>query len=355
MFLASALFVGSVFLTSSPLPEAQIVGLSILGDGAIAIASLMIVFSVYVFRSHLEPPVFHPFFLGFSFLYLSSLLDFLTGFRAVPTEILPFQALMSVLGAGSLVVGFGLWLNRYESRGKLLTENEATLRQRSRQLSLLNRMLQHDLRNDLNVIEGHVQIAREHVDSTGERYLETAKRATGEAMELTRTAGEFMETIFENQRGTEPVELGGVLKGQLERIRESYPEVNLQVGNRPAEPVRVVANEMLGSVLRNLLVNAIVHNDKEVPEITVSVEKQGERIQLRVADNGPGVPEDRKADLFGQGEKGLESSGTGIGLYLVHTLIETYGGDVWIADNDPEGAVFVVELRVAGDSTPALS
>jgi signal transduction histidine kinase len=75
------------------------------------------------------------------------------------------------------------------------------------------------------------------------------------------------------------------------------------------------------------------------------------------------VPEDIRADIFGKGEKGLESKGTGIGLYLVTQLLEEYGGEVWVEDregqspsgnrpgaddNDPSGAVFVVELvRVA--------
>lgn len=42
--------------------------------------------------------------------------------------------------------------------------------------------------------------------------------------------------------------------------------------------------------------------------------------------------------------KGLDSGGTGIGLYLVNTLVDNYGGDVWIEDNDPKGAVFTVSL-----------
>jgi signal transduction histidine kinase len=43
----------------------------------------------------------------------------------------------------------------------------------------------------------------------------------------------------------------------------------------------------------------------------------------------------------------LQSGGTGLGLYLVRTLIDAYGGAVWVEDNDPEGAVFVVELPIA--------
>ena len=70
-------------------------------------------------------------------------------------------------------------------------------------------------------------------------------------------------------------------------------------------------------------------------------------VRVRVADNGPGVPAERKDEIFGRGAKGTDSGGTGIGTYLVETLVTRYGGDVWVEDNEPQGAVFVVELPVA--------
>jgi signal transduction histidine kinase len=111
--------------------------------------------------------------------------------------------------------------------------------------------------------------------------------------------------------------------------------------------VEVVGNDMLGSVFRNLLRNATQHNDKTPPEVTVSAAEHDDIVEVRIADNGPGVPDAQKDEIFGRGEKGLESSGAGIGLYLVQSLVDTYGGDVFVEDNDPEGAVFVVELPIA--------
>ena len=70
-----------------------------------------------------------------------------------------------------------------------------------------------------------------------------------------------------------------------------------------------------------------------------------DRVTVRIADNGPGVRDEIKEEIFGKGQKGLESAGTGIGLYLVRTLLDAYGGAVWVEDNQPEGAVFVVELQ----------
>jgi signal transduction histidine kinase len=144
-----------------------------------------------------------------------------------------------------------------------------------------------------------------------------------------------------------------VLEDVLDEIRSTRAEAVVTVeGSIPRETV--LANEMLDSVVRNVLKNAIQHNDEDVPAVTASAtarragegERQGDAVVVRIADNGP-VPDGQKASIFGKGEKGLESAGTGIGLYLVRTLVDTYGGDVRVEDSDPEGAVFVVELPTA--------
>lgn len=109
-----------------------------------------------------------------------------------------------------------------------------------------------------------------------------------------------------------------------------------------------MANDMLESVFRNLLKNAIQHNDASVPEVIVSGRERDDDVVVRVADNGPGVPDTQKDDIFGKGEKGLESEGTGVGLYLVQTLVDDYGGSVWVDDNEPTGAIFVVTLQKGG-------
>lgn len=101
---------------------------------------------------------------------------------------------------------------------------------------------------------------------------------------------------------------------------------------------------MLESVFRNLLKNAVQHNHTGHPRITVSMSETDGSATVRIADNGPGIPDDRKEQIFDHGEKGLDSEGTGIGTYLVKRLVTQYGGDVWIEDNDPTGSIFVVTL-----------
>jgi signal transduction histidine kinase len=131
----------------------------------------------------------------------------------------------------------------------------------------------------------------------------------------------------------------------VNEVRSTYEDVVLTTdGGIPDVEVR--ADDMLGSVFRNLLTNAIEHNDEAVREVTVAATATDGRVVVRVADNGPGIPDDRKDAIFEEGEKGLDSEGTGLGLYLVETLVERYDGDIRVEDNEPKGAVFVVELPV---------
>jgi signal transduction histidine kinase len=95
--------------------------------------------------------------------------------------------------------------------------------------------------------------------------------------------------------------------------------------------VPVFANEMLSSVFANLLTNAIQHNDASDPAVAVSATATDDEVVVRVADNGPGIPDDRKAEVFERATT-LDDDGSGLGLYLVGTLVDQYGGEVWVED-----------------------
>ncbi|MFB6092472.1 MAG: PAS domain S-box protein [Haloquadratum sp.] len=235
-------------------------------------------------------------------------------------------------------------------------EYERKLKEQRDNLDVLNQILRHDIRNDLQLVTAYADFLEGHVDEEGTEYVEKIQRNATNAVELTRTARDMADVMLSTEANRQPVDLRNALEGELDDVRSEHPDAAITVeGAVPAATVR--ANEMLGSVFRNLLTNAIQHNDKDIPEVTVSVVEDGDgdgdgdgdegTVTVRVADNGPGVPDDRKKSIFGKGEKGLESAGTGIGLYLVDTLVDRYGGDVWVEDNEPEGSVFVVELPLA--------
>ncbi|AXR79988.1 PAS domain S-box protein [Natrarchaeobaculum sulfurireducens] len=220
---------------------------------------------------------------------------------------------------------------------------EQRLERQRDNLSMLNQIVRHDIRNELQLVLAYTETLEEYVKEGGQQYVEQVLNSARNAVEITEEARDVAQVTLKG--GVEPtsVDLLCTLNAQIDEVRSSYESAVIQTrGELPA--VDVVADNMLDSVFRNLLKNAIEHNDSEVPEVTVSVTDTDDHVVIHVADNGPGIPDERKDSVFERGEMGLESDGTGLGLYLVETLVDGYGGTVWIEDNDPNGTVFNVEL-----------
>jgi len=132
--------------------------------------------------------------------------------------------------------------------------------------------------------------------------------------------------MLQSEMDRHAVRLSVVLEREIENARSTHDNALVRL-ERPLPDVDVLADDMLESVFRNLLTNAVRHNDKEVPEVIVLVDRHNEGVLVRIADNGPGIPDERKAEIFEQGEMGLDSDGTGLGLYLVDVLVDRYGED----------------------------
>ena len=222
--------------------------------------------------------------------------------------------------------------------------NRERIERQNEQLELLNRVVRHDIRNDMSVVTGYAELLEEHVDDAGHAHLETLLEHSEHVVELTKEARTLMKAMLdESDADEESVLLDDVLRSQVSEVRSGYEDATVTVETALPD-VTVRGNEMLASVFRNLLRNAVQHNDSPDPTVRVSVEEAAETVKVHVADDGPGVPEDQKDAIFGKGEQGIESSGTGLGLYFVRTFVEQFGGEVWVSGNDPEGAVFTVEL-----------
>lgn len=247
---------------------------------------------------------------------------------------------------------FSLLLNRIEqavshvqAQTELARRKELLEEQRDN-LEILNEVLRHDIRNDLQIITAYSDMLTDCVDGEGTEYLQTIRESAKNAVELTMTAGKIADVMITQGLDRHRIHLKTVLEEEIKAIRSTNRSVTIETEGELSDQ-EVLADQMLEAVFRNLLKNSVQHNDRDAPEVIVSTTPQDDMIEVRIADNGPGVSDNQKEPIFGKGEQGLESEGTGMGLHLVDTLVSEYGGDVWVEDNEPEGAVFVVTLPVA--------
>ena len=202
-------------------------------------------------------------------------------------------------------------------------------RRRQQRLSVLNRVLRHNLRNDLNVVRGHVEMASDEVEGSVAESLERARRKTDEVIEL----GEKARTI-ERALDTGDDDAGGVkLRPTVERIVADLGSD----GEQPAITIDVPADlEIRGSarlvegVFRSLVENAVHHNEEGRPSVVVEVldvDRGSAVARIAVRDDGPGIPNQELAAIEHGDESALEH-GSGLGLWLVSWGVSSLGGDV---------------------------
>jgi signal transduction histidine kinase len=232
--------------------------------------------------------------------------------------------------------------NAEQRREEVVAERE--------QLALLNQILRHDIRNDVNIVQLSGELLYERIQPPGEDHLDRILNAATHVQELIDAIGGFATQIQQSEASLTSSNLSKVVADEVEKVEATYQgrPTNVRITGVQTFPseVSVRATPLLSSVLSNLLNNAILHNDKSTVEIDVSIDTRDDTVVVRISDNGPGVPDEKKRTLFRRREKGSESPGSGMGLYLVDKLVESYDGSVWIEDNQPEGAVFCVELPV---------
>jgi PAS domain S-box-containing protein len=225
--------------------------------------------------------------------------------------------------------------------------HQRRLEEQNDKLEVLLRLVRHDIGNDVQAIQGYAGVLADRVeDETARDAAEVVLTSADHAVELTRTVRDLVETVIDGGDGTEPVELSSVLDRELDDVQTGNRSVLVERASTIPR-ITVEADGMLGSVFRNVLRNAVDHAVEEPVRITVDVVEREDWVTVHVADDGPGIPDDRKDAVLGKGEQGVDSTGTGIGLYLVEVLVDGYGGEVWIEDNEPRGTVVCIELPKA--------
>lgn len=239
---------------------------------------------------------------------------------------------------------------------------EQELKEQRDSLESLNAMVRHDIRNDLQLTLSSLELLGMHVGAEGQDHLQTAIESTEQAIRLTNSAREIADVLLQSGTTRQPIPLAEILTEEIADLRETNSNAEIRIdGTLPQ--VAVQADEMLPSLFRNILSNAIQHSDNPSPTVVVSAsvstapedsQLDGPSVSVRITDDGPGIPPENRDKIFEKGKKGTDSDGTGIGLYLVKRLVEGYDGRIAVesADDELGGATFVVELLLAEEDTP---
>jgi PAS domain S-box-containing protein len=217
--------------------------------------------------------------------------------------------------------------------------------QRRERVAVLNRVLRHDLRNGMNVVRGAAAQLRDTLDGDAAALAGSVyDRADGLLALAERTRA--IERSLDHDTATDgPVDLAAAARRSVGRVRAEHPQADVTL----SAPEHVVADgeALLADAVHDVVENAVVHSDHDSPTVDVSVGVDGDDVVVRVADDGPGIPDTERRLLTGDDEITQLNHASGLGLWLVNWAVTHSGGELAIEDADPRGSVVTVRVPAA--------
>lgn len=219
-----------------------------------------------------------------------------------------------------------------------VTERET----REQRLQVLNRVLRHNLRNDLDAITGYAEMLAEPERQASE-YAEQIQTIARNLLGLGEKAREI-ESMVATQHERESDRLDRVIEDVIAEVQSDCPTCKIHVDSGADD--QLVDGPTLRGVIRELVENACKHTDASAcqVEITATVEPSRERpLVITVSDEGPGIPDHELKPVEEGGETPLEH-GSGLGLWLVDWGVRTLNGEIEFETAEPRGTVATVRL-----------
>jgi len=207
--------------------------------------------------------------------------------------------------------------------------NESELARREKLVSVLDRVLRHNLRNDVTVIRGRIrQLARKH-DVEG-YVTEPLVGKLDRLIDLSETARR-LDDIATSEFDREPTDVTELARQVAGTVEAEFTTASVRV--RGKDGLRALAMPSLSTALRELVENGVKHSTADTPVVRVSVEQTPDAIEITVSDNGPGLPEQEQRLLQAGIETKLEH-GSGLGLWLVYWIVSGHDGSIETAVSD---------------------
>jgi len=250
-----------------------------------------------------------------------------------------FQVTMHPLhdAAGEIVAATGVARDRARELAC-----ERTLHETSRFSGLYLDLLGTDIYNTSMVAATIIGMLRERLSGEEAELAQRVKNSIEQGITVIKNV-ELLNTLNKHQIRLEPVDLDAAIRSQIKR----HAGINIHYEGGSC---MVWANPLLEHVISNLVSNSIKFGGMEV-QIDIRVVETENIVTLAVTDNGIGIPDHLKLNIFDRFNQSSKSTpgSRGLGLHIVKTLVKNYGGRVWAADRVPgkpeEGAAIKVILQ----------
>lgn len=214
---------------------------------------------------------------------------------------------------------------------------------RERRLEVMNRVLNHNLRNKMNLIEGYATLLRQELpEGEHTKPLEVMKETTGDLMGLAEAVRKIDHTLSTGDPDGGTIDLNDRLRAILSRFTDQYPDATFDLSVPDDDTLNVGAVGFVTAIEEGIE-NAVKHNDGPNPTVEIRVEKPSAKwIEIEIEDDGPGIPE-HEMHVLDRGETSLTHADR-LGIWLMYWVVNKAGGEFSVATGESEGTT--LRMRV---------
>lgn len=221
---------------------------------------------------------------------------------------------------------------------------------REHRLQVLHRILRHNLRNEVNVVDANAELLAERLDDDSLAELVAEIRQRAERLEhLSDEAGRINRIFEDPERSRQALDVRPIIERVVETATTANPAAEVDIA--VPEGVAVTATPHLELALSELVENAIEHHDGADPRVRLATatppDATGDWVALEVADDGPEIPATERRTVTGGQEPTQLDHGSGLGLLLVRWITDASGGTVEIGESDLGGNAVRLRLKRA--------
>ncbi len=233
-------------------------------------------------------------------------------------------------------------------QNEVLEESLSSLEQSHQSNSKMMRIIVHDLRNPVGAIIPLSDLLYYSGEITDKENLEVTTLIKESASRAMMLINELMHLNISSDDHKERLELHTVIQYCVELLQQKAREKEQRIYTSLCPAIITGDREKLWRVFSNLITNAIKFSNRG-GVIYVDMQCNAERVSIAIQDDGIGIPDALKEDLFNlsetikrQGTSGEESFG--LGLFICKQIVDTHGGKIWVESIEGKGATFWVEL-----------
>ncbi len=242
---------------------------------------------------------------------------------------------------------------------KSLRENEIRLRQLNATKDKFFSIIAHDLKSPFNSIIGFTNLLAEQIDEKDyegiDKYVNIIQHSAENAMDLLLNLLEWARTqTGRTEFNPEYLDSVTLINEAVELLNDPAQQKSITIIKEIPHDAPVFADRyMISTVLRNLISNAIKFTHPG-GQIVISARQEAQEIQIAVSDNGVGISEASKNNLFLIEESystlgTLNEKGTGLGLILCKEFVEKHLGEIRVESEEGKGSQFLFTIPKAGN------